>query len=101
MTTRADSAAARAAMQEQLLAEVAAARTVDEVRAAWVGALRTTAFCLLERPARERLFDAAADQIAHIKNSDLPHEADAAAGVVNPGITAGSSGTQKDPYGYY
>jgi hypothetical protein len=78
---------------DRFLAEVAGARTTDEVKAVWVRALRTTAFCRLDRPARERLFAAAAAQITHTRNSELPRQADAAAGAVNPDIIAGPSGT--------
>jgi hypothetical protein len=89
------------AVKEAFLAEVAAARTTDEVRAVWARrALRTTAFCLLDRPAREHLFHAAVDAIARINNSELPAMTRGTpAGGDSPGITAGSSGTQKDSHG--
>jgi hypothetical protein len=93
MATQAERAAARATMLEGFLAEVTGARTIDEVRAVWVRALRTTTFCLLPRPARERLFGAAADAIAHIRNFGFPHDAETHAGGDKPGTLAGSSGT--------
>jgi hypothetical protein len=95
MPNRADRTAARAALLEGFLEEVAGARTTDEVRTVWVRALRTTTFCLLPRAARERLFGAAVDQIACIKNSELPPQADAHAGGDKPGTIAGSSGTTR------
>ena len=65
MTTQAERAAARAALLEGLLEEVAGACTTDEVRAVWMRALRTTAFCLLERAARERLWSRSPGRLRH------------------------------------